>query len=75
MHNIKTMKIRCTYSYQRFDRTIVTTSIRKDLREKLKDFSKQHYQYESKIWDQLLDELFTNKSFQEKILNKVRNYY
>lgn len=69
------MKVRCTYSYQKYPRKIITTSIRKDLRKELKSLSFQENEYETKIFDMLLDELFTNKKFREKILEKVRNYY
>lgn len=60
--------------YLQSPRKQVTTSIRKDLREQLKQYSIDIHQPETKIYDMLLETLFNNKSFQQEIINKVKNY-
>ena len=75
MQNVDKIKVRCIYSYQKYPRKIMTTSLRKDLRQQLKELSFKEHEYETKILDMVIDELINNKSFQKKILDKVRSYY
>lgn len=69
------MYLRSRYSYQQYERSQITTNIRKDLRKKLKEFSISISQPETKIWDILLEELFKDEASQNHIAEKVRNYY
>jgi hypothetical protein len=75
LNNIKDIKLRCKYSYQKYPRTQITTTLREDLRKGLKDLSFETHQYETKILDMLVQELINNKDFQKKIIKNVKEYF
>ena len=69
-------KLRSSYSYQQYPRIQICNKVRKDLREKLKDYSiNEISQPESKILDCMLSYFLEDKDNKEELSKLVKNYY
>lgn len=69
------MQLRSRYSYQEKPRKQITTNIREDLRNQLKNYSVNIHNPESKIYDCMINYFLNNKSNIKILTELVKNYY